>query len=454
MRPFRTAALLAITVAAVAAYSLRPRATVGASPASTHFDVAVVKNAAKMLDQGRHTFRYDTFGDQDFWGGTLHLHQALEGSQFGGVGPGVSPATALAVGLKVDVDALPPSLIAALRSGQVNLSSPETTLALLKQNAVLGVTGYFNPNGTLRSVGIQCALCHSTVDRSFSAPGIPPGNIGHRLDGWANRDLNVGAIVSLAPNLEPVADVLQVDVPTVKTVLASWGPGKFDAELFMDGKAFRPDGKSAATLIPPAFGLAGVNLHTWTGWGSVPYWNAFVANLEMHGKGTFFDPRLDDAAQFPVAARNHFGHVNSQPDLITGKLPALHFYQLSIPAPAPPKGSFDEAAAKRGDELFSGKAQCTTCHTEPLWTEPGWDLHTGSEICIDSFQADRAPDHRYRTAPLNGLWTHTKGGFYHDGRFATLLDVVNHYDSCFSLGLSAQEKSDLVEYLKSLPAEQ
>jgi cytochrome c peroxidase len=404
-----------------------------------------------MLDQGRHTFRYNTFGDQDFWGGTLQLHQALEGSQFGGVGPGVSPATALAVGLKVDVDALPPSLMVALQRGQVNLTSPAATLALLKQNAVLGVTGYFNPDGSLRSVGIQCALCHSTVDNSFSAPGIPPGNIGHRLDGWANRDLNVGAIVSLAPNLQPVADLLQVDVPTVKTVLASWGPGKFDAELFMDGKAFRPNGKSAAALIPPAFGLAGVNLHTWTGWGSVPYWNAFVANLEMHGKGTFFDPRLDDAAQFPIAARNHFGHVSNQPDLITGKLPALHFYQLSIPAPAPPKGSFDEAAAKRGDELFSGKAQCTTCHTEPLWTEPGWDLHTGQEICIDNFQADRAPDHRYRTSPLNGLWTHTKGGFYHDGRFATLLDVVNHYDSCFNLGLSAQEKADLVQYLKSLP---
>ena len=451
MRPFRTAALLAIAVAALAAYSLRTRTAVGAHPVSSHFDAAVVKNAARMLDQGRHTFRYDTFGDQDFWGGILHLHQALEGSQFGGVGPGVSPATALAVGLKVDVDALPPSLITALRRGQVNLTSPAATLALLKQNAVLGVTGYFNPDGSLRSVGIQCALCHSTVDNSFSAPGIPPGNIGHRLDGWANRDLNVGAIVSLAPNLQPVADLLQVDVPTVKTVLASWGPGKFDAELFMDGKALRPDGKSAAALIPPAFGLAGVNLHTWTGWGSVPYWNAFVANLEMHGKGTFFDPRLDDAAQFPVAARNHFGHVSNQPDLITGKLPALHFYQLSIPAPAPPKGSFDEAAAKRGDELFSGKAQCTTCHTEPLWTEPGWDLHTGQEICIDNFQADRAPDHRYRTSPLNGLWTHSKGGFYHDGRFATLLDVVNHYDSCFSLGLSGQEKSDLVEYLKSLP---
>ncbi|MGE5205373.1 MAG: hypothetical protein ACM3PW_07145 [Chlamydiota bacterium] len=440
--------------AIITAYGLHTRAAVGAGAVSTRFNAATVKNAATMLDQGRHTFRYDTFGDQDFWGGTLQLHKALEGSQFGGVGPGVSPATALAVGLKVDVDALPPALIAALRHGQVNLTSPATTLVLLKQNAVVGVTGYFNSNGTLRSMGIQCALCHSTVDRSFSAPGIPPGNLGHRLDGWANRDLNVGAIVSLAPNLQPVADVLQVDVQTVKTVLASWGPGKFDAELFMDGKGFRPDGKSAAALIPPAFGLAGVNLHTWTGWGSVTYWNAFVANLEMHGKGTFFDPRLDDAAQFPVAARNHFGHVNNQPDLITSKLPALHFYQLSLPAPPPPKGSFDEEAAKRGDELFSGKAQCTTCHTEPLWTEPGWDLHTGQEICIDNFQADRAPDHRYRTSPLNGLWTHTKGGFYHDGRFATLLDVVNHYDSCFGLGLSAQEKSDLVEYLKSLPAQE
>ena len=452
MRGLRAAILLILAGAILAAYSWRVPVRVAARPASTRFDAAVIRNTAHLLDEGRETFRFDTFGDQDFWGGTLQLHKALEGSQFGGVGPGVSPATALAVGLKVDLNALPPSLVEGLRAGQVNLTSPATTLALLKQNAVVGVTGYFNPNGTLRSVGIQCALCHSTVDKSFSAPGIPPGNIGRRLDGWANRDLNVGAIVSLAPNLQPVADVLEVDVPTVKAVLASWGPGKFDAELFMDGKAFRPDGKSAAALIPPAFGLAGVNLHTWTGWGSVPYWNAFVANLEMHGKGTFFDPRLDDATQFPVAAKNHFGHVNNQPDLITSKLPALHLYQLSIPAPPPPKGSFDEAAAKRGDELFSGKARCTTCHTEPLWTEPGWDMHAGQEICIDNFQADRAPDHRYRTSPLNGLWTHTKGGFYHDGRFATLMDVVNHYDSCFGLGLSAQEKSDLVQYLKSLPA--
>jgi hypothetical protein len=208
---------------------------------------------------------------------------------------------------------------------------------------------------------------------------------------------------------------------------------------------------SGATLIPPAFGLAGVNLHTWTGWGSVTHWNAFVANLEMHGKGTFFDPRLDDASQFPIAAENNFGHVTNDPDLITPKLPGLHFYQLAIPAPTPPDGSFNKEAAERGDAVFDGKGKCSTCHVEPIWTEPGWNLHMPSEVCIDSFQADRAPDHRYRTAPLNGLWTHEKGGFYHDGRFATLNDVVSHYDSCMSLGLSAGEKTDLVEYLKSLP---
>src|SRR6185437_11739092 len=399
-------------------------------------DPSTVANAAAMISEGQNTFRFDTFGDEDFWGGTIHLNQAIAT---------VSPKVALSVGLKVDVDALPGNLQSQLRAGKVNLGDTAVTLALLRLNAVLGVTGVFT-GPTLSSIGIQCALCHSTVDNSL-APGI-----GHRLDGWANRDLNVGAIVALAPDLSVVANLLHTDQATVRAVLNSWGPGKFDAELFMDGKALKPTG--GATLIPPAFGLAGFNLHTWTGWGSVTYWNAFVANLEMHGKGTFFDPRLDDAAQFPIAARNHFGHVSNQPDLITGKLPALHFYQLSIPAPAPPKGSFDEAAAKRGDELFSGKAQCTTCHTEPLWTEPGWDLHTGQEICIDNFQVDRAPDHRYRTSPLNGLWTHTKGGFYHDGRFATLLDVVNHYDSCFNLGLSAQEKADLVQYLKSLPAKE
>jgi hypothetical protein len=411
----------------------------------TPVDHRNLENAERLANQGRQIFRFDTFGDEDFWGGVLGLHKAIEGAKFGGVGPGVSPVTALSVGLKVDQDALPLAVVQAIQAGQVNLNDPGVTLLLLKLNAVVGVTGFFNTDGSLKSVGIQCALCHSTVDNAF-APGI-----GHRLDGWANRDLNVGAIVGLAPNLQPVADLLGVDVATVHTVLNSWGPGHFDAELFMDGKAFRPDGKTAATLIPPAFGLAGVNLHTSTGWGSVTYWNAFVANLEMHGKGNFSDSRLDDPVKFPVAAKAGFGHVHSDVDLITSKLGPLEVYQLDILAPAPPANSFDHAAAKRGEAVFNGKGQCSTCHVPPLYTEPGWNMHSASEVCVDDFQANRSPDGKYRTTPLNGLWTHTQGGFYHDGRFATLGAVVDHYDSCMNLGLSAQEKSDLSQFLMSLP---
>jgi len=246
-----------------------------------------------------------------------------------------------------------------------------------------------------------------------------------------------------------VASALGVDVATVKNVLASWGPGKFDAELILDGKARGPNG-SSAVLIPPAFGLAGVNLHTWTGWGSVTNWNAFVATLEMHGQGTYLDERLDDAGQFPLAAANGLGHVRSSPDLVTPKLGALEFYQLAIPAPKPPAGSFDAAAAGRGKLVFEGSARCATCHVPPLFTEPGWNMHTPAEIGIDDFQADRAPDHAYRTSPLAGLWSHAKGGYYHDGRFATLRDVVDHYDGTFALGLTEAQKADLVEYLKSL----
>ena len=268
--------------------------------------------------------------------------------------------------------------------------------------------------------------------------------------------------MGLAPDLSPVINLLGVDDATVRKVLTSWGPGKFDAEVFLDGKAFRDDGKSSATLIPPAFGLAGVNLHTWTGWGSVTHWNAFVANLEMHGKGTFYDPRLNDPAQFPIAARAGLGNVRSDPDLITSKLAALHFYQLAIPAPAAPARPVSREphsilemfgsrpAVESGKAVFDGKAKCATCHVAPLFTEPGWNMHTPAEIGIDDFQANRAPDRRYRTAPLKGLWTHLKGGFYHDGRFATLRDVVDHYDGFFKLGLTEQEKSDLVEYLLSL----
>ena len=293
-------------------------------------------------------------------------------------------------------------------------------------------------------IAVAQEVSETTVDDSF-APGI-----GHRLDGWAARDLNVGAIIALAPDLSYFANLLLVDQPTVRTVMHSWGPGHFDAELDLDGKAFRPDGKTSAVLIPPAFGLAGVNLHTWVGWGSVTYWNAFVANLDMHGKGNFFDPRLSDASQFPVAARAGFYNVRNEPDLVTPKLAALHFYQLGIPAPKPPAGSFNEQAAERGKEVFRGAGKCAGCHIPPLFTEPGWNMHTAQEINVDDFHANRAPDRRYRTSPLKGLWTHTKGGFYHDGRFANLLEVVNHYDQSFGLGLSDQQKSDLVEYLKSL----
>ena len=407
-------------------------------------DRLISSNARAMIEEGRQTFRYDTFGDEGFWSDALKLHQAITGSAHGGVGPGVSPKKALSVGLKVDAAALPKELVAKIKAGKVNLDDPATTVALLKLNAVVGIKGTFNKNGSLKAIGITCALCHSTVDNSFS-PGI-----GKRLDGWANRDLNVGAIISLAPDLSPVTGLLGVDEKTLKQVLAGWGAGKFDAVLFMDGKAARPDGSSSATLIPPAFGLAGVNLHTFTGWGSVTYWNAFVANLEMHGKGTFYDPRLKNAAQYPVAAKAGFGDVRSPEDMVTSKLAALHFYQLAIPAPVPPKGSFDGPAAKRGQLVFNGPGKCASCHVPPLFTEPGWNMHTPAEIGIDDFQANRAPDKGYRTTPLKGLFAHQKGGFYHDGRFGTLPDVVNHYNKHLSLGLTDGQSRDLVEYLKSL----
>jgi hypothetical protein len=436
---------LAVSALVTVVFTVSGAAIAGsdAQPGTTS-DTDVDTHAPRMVTEGRQTFRFDTFGDEAFWGDTIKLHQAIEGTRFGGVGPGVSPKTALAVGLRVDVDALPSALVSSLRHGQVNLDDPAITLALLNLNAVIGVTGFFQSNGNLRSIGIQCALCHSSVDNSL-APGI-----GHRLDGWANQDLNVGAIVNLAPDLSAVGTLLGVPESTVRTVLTAWGPGKFDAELLLDGKGFRPDGKTAATLIPPAFGLAGVNLHTWTGWGSVTYWNAFVANLEMHGKGTFFDPRLNDASQFPVAARAGFGHVRNDPDLISAKLPALHFYQLSIRAPKPPEGSFDRSAAARGKGVFENQGRCASCHVPPTFTEPGWNMHTAQELGVDDFQANRAPDKQYRTSPLKGLWTHQARGFYHDGRFPTLLDVVNHYDTQFGLGLTAQEKADLIQYLKSL----
>jgi hypothetical protein len=465
------ATLLAMLLSLVAFRSLAAQDSQGRSPNQD----PTATNAVQLVGQGRDVFRFDTFGDEAFWGGVLQLHTAIEGAAAGGVGPGLSPKMALQLGLKVDADALPPNLLVQIQHGAVNLDDPAVTLVLLKLNAVVGLTGFFNSSGTLQSIGIQCALCHSTVDNSLPAlcanvitPNPGTGCVGRRLDGWANRDLNVGAIVALAPDLTAFVHLLNVTQPgitqaDVRTVLNSWGPGKFDAELILDGKAFNPQQVTdnvvtgthvpGATLIPPAFGLGGVNLHTWTGWGSVPHWNAFVANLEMHGKGRFWDPRLNNAAQFPIAAALGFGdlpHISPDDDLITSKLQSLQFYQLALASPQPPAGSFDPAAAARGDELFSGQAKCNNCHVEPLWTDPGWNLHTPSEICIDNFQANRAPDLRYRTSPIGVLFTRLKGGFYHDGRFPTLDKVVDHYNTCMALGLTAAQKSDLIQYLLSL----
>lgn len=444
----RTAIVLAIGAASLSAIVIASAASAAKKhprPAAVQgFDAVIARHGQAMLKEGRQIFRYDTFGSEAFWGDTLQLHKTIAGAKNGGVGPGVSPKTALAVGLKVDSDALPAALKKQLAAGKVNLDDPATTIALLKLNAVVGVTAFTNKDGSVRSMGIQCAFCHSTVDNSF-APGI-----GKRLDGWPNQDLNVGAIVSLAPNLKPFTELLGVDVATVKKVLASWGPGRYDAFLNKDGKAFRPDGKQAGTLIPPAFGLAGVDLATSTGSGSVTYWNAYVGVTQMHGLGTYFDARFSDKDQYPVSAKSGAWNTRETPDRVTAKLAALHFYQLSMPAPKAPAGSYDKAAFERGKTIFNGRGQCATCHVPPLFTEPGHNLHTPSEIGIDSFQADRSPTHMYRTAPLAGLWAHQKRGFFHDGRFATLLDVVNHYNTQFDLRLNDAQKSDLVEYLKGI----
>jgi hypothetical protein len=447
--PLVVSALSAIAAGCGGAAPAPVNAQSAAAPsAGAAYDQLIYANARRMMDEGKQIFRFDTFGSEDFWGGQLRLHEAIAGAKLGGVGAGVSPKAALSLGLKVDSEAIPADLASQIKAGTVNLDDPATTVALLKLKAVVGVTGVFSSEGKLTSLGVQCSLCHSTVDDSF-APGI-----GKRLDGWANRDLNIGAIVATAPNLKPFSDLLGVDGATVKTVMTSWGPGRYDAELSVDGKAMRPDGQSGATMIPSAFALAGVNEHTWTGgWGTVTYWNAYVANTQMNGKGVFIDSRLNDVKQYPVAAKAGWGRKRDSNDLITAKLPALQFYQLAMPAPKPPAGSYDAEAAKRGQAHFNGVAKCSTCHVPPIFTEPGSNLHTAEEIGIDSFQADRGPARRYVTTPLRALFDTQKlhkGGFYHDGRFATLEAVVEHYDAVLKLNLSDAQKKELVEYLKTI----
>lgn len=393
-----------VTISAVAAYVLAISLTV-AKAQSGGFD-------------GKQVFRFDTFGDEQLWTETLQMQKAIAQ---------VSPATALSVGLKVDSDALPASVINAIKAGQVNLNDPAVTLQLLKLNAVVGVMGkVVGTNNQLATVGVTCALCHSTVDDSV-APGI-----GKRLDGWPNRSLNVGAIIALSPALSD------------KSPYTSWGPGKYDARFHaFDGKRFiQLNTTSLPVLIPPAFGLQGVGFETYTADGPISYWNSYVAVTQMGGHGSFSDPRIGL-------------RVKQLPDLVTPKLPALVQYQLSLQAPAPPAGSFDRTAAGRGQELFNGAAGCARCHMPPTYTDvlSGPDpnvpfLHAPSEVGTEPDYASRTATGMYRTTPLRALWQHPP--YFHDGSAASLLDVVNHYDTQFRLGLTATQKADLVEFLKTL----
>jgi mono/diheme cytochrome c family protein len=379
--------------------------------------VAGHASGAKSFD-GREIFRFDTFGDEQLWTNTLQLQDALAT---------VTPATALRVGLKVDADALPPPVIEALSTHTLDVNDPRVTLRLLDLNAVVGVTAKVSGN-QLQSVGITCAFCHSTVDDSL-APGI-----GRRLDGWPNRDLNVGEIVALSPVLDD----------ELKTEFKKWGPGRYDARhhAFDGTRLFILNTPSMPTVIPPAFGLAGVGFETFTGDGPISYWNNYVGVTQMGGQGSFSDPRIGV-------------EVAQKPDLVTPKLPALLEYQLSLRTPPPPSGTFDQAAAARGEEVFNGAARCSTCHVPPTYTDvlSGPDssvpfLHAPSEIDADAAYAARSATGEYRTTPLRALWQHPP--YFHDGSAADLGAVVDHYDAVFSLGLTGEQKADLVEFLKSL----
>ncbi|WP_420601415.1 hypothetical protein [Flagellimonas sp.] len=394
-----------------------------------------------LVEEGKAIFRFDTFGDESFWSGALKLDKAVLGENNGGFGPGVSPNTALTVGLKVDIDALPQEIIDAIAAGNVDLDDPAVTLALLSLDAVVGVKGNFDRDGNLESMGITCALCHSTVDDSFTQ------GIGKRLDGWPNRDLNVGAIIGITDNA-PIAELLEVDVATLNTVLNAWEPGRFPAALLIDGKATKPDGSIVANLIPPAHGLQGLEKATYTGWGDISYWNRFVAVLEMGGQGNFVDPRLNDPVKFPIAVKRGAFNVMVDEDLVGPKLEALREYQLSLLAPEPEAGSFNVKAAIRGKKIFKYKAKCATCHPAPVYSDD--KLHSPEDIGIDGFEANRSPTGKYRTPPLRGLFAKSKGGFYHDGRFEDLDAVIDHYNNHFELHLNDRQQRDLKEYLKAL----
>jgi mono/diheme cytochrome c family protein len=365
-----------------------------------------------LVAQGRHIFRFETFGDEAKWTDALRLHEVVAAA--------VDPTTALSVGLKVDADALPQSVKDGILAGTVDLKSPATTLALLKLDAIVGLKGRVDTeNGVdkLKRLGVTCALCHSTVDNSF-APGI-----GKRLDGWPNRDLNVGAIVALSPALSAAE----------KAVFNSWGPGMYDPRHNIDGL-------NKPVVIAPAYGLAGIHKITFTGDGDeIAYWNRYVAVTQMGGLGTFSDPRL------PLTITN--GTV----DLVSDKLPALQAYQLTLAAPAAPPGSVDPGAAARGQLVFEGKGRCASCHTGSLFTDANAQLHPPGDSVVEPetpSYASRSATRMYRTTPLKGVWQHAP--YFHDGSAATLEDVGTAYNNKLGLGLTPQEINDLAQYLKSL----
>jgi hypothetical protein len=375
------------------------------------------RGSDRTFRNGQDIFRFDTLGDEQLWTGALRMHEAIAA---------VSPAKALAVGLKVDVEALPQEIITALKAKQLDLNNPAVTIELLRLNSVVGVVGKVSEAGQLTSVGITCALCHSTVDDSF-APGI-----GKRLDGWANGALNVGAIVALSPALDP----------PLKKEFNSWGPGKYDPRHHIfDGTRIIPlNSPSLPVVIPPIYGLKLVGFETYTGDGFISYWNSYVGVSQMGGHGTFRDRRIGV-------------NIVQKPDLVTPKLPALLFYQLGLKTPAPPRGSFDRAAADRGKDIFRHEARCASCHNGPALTDVLRGrrlpfLHDPSEVGTEPTYAARSATGKYRTTPLRGLWQHAP--YFHDGSARDLPAVVDHYNRFFSLNLTDAEKADLVEFLKSI----
>lgn len=396
-----------------------PHAITAGQGASRSDDDGDRDDPERKFRKGQAIFRFDTFGDEQLWTDVLRMHEVMAT---------VPPVTALAVGLKVDVEALPRALRAALRAGEVDLTNPAVTVELLRLNAVVGVQGKVNATGQLTSVGITCALCHSSVDNSF-APGI-----GKRLDGWANINLNVGAIVALSPALDAAT----------KAEFNAWGPGKYDPRhhAFDGTKLLSLNSPSLPIVLPPIYGLKGVGFETFSADGPISYWNSYVGVGQMGGQGTFHDSRIGL-------------FITQTPDLVTPKLPALLDYQLSLRTPEPPKGSFNRQAAIRGERLFRNEARCTTCHQGPTFTDvlsgptrTAPLLHDPAEVGTDPAYALRTATGKYRTTPLRGLWQHPP--YFHDGSAPDLLAVVNHYNQLFGLNLTAAQQTDLVEFLKSL----